>query len=149
VRPVVAVVLTLIGFFAVVIAVFGLVSLWADAEVVPVAGAGSIPGVVGVAASGAAYAAATSRALDAGRRRYRSAIAVGLLAWLAYGAAAGLATVVGTGEIVRGLAVAGALLVGWPGVVVGLAAAVASWCAVALVRTRAGRPRWPWEGDDE
>jgi len=28
------------------------------------------------------------------------------------------------------------------------AAAVAGWAGVALRRTRASRPRWPWEGDE-
>lgn len=61
--------------------------------------------------------------------------------WIGVGAASGdliVATVV-VGDLVRGGA----------SVVLLLAAAVAGWAGVALRRTRASRPRWPWERDDD
>ena len=40
---------------------------------------------------------------------------------------------------------AGAFATSWFAVVLASTALIAGWTAVALVRTRAGRPRWPWE----
>ena len=44
-------------------------------------------------------------------------------------------------------AVAGRIATTWFGVVVAGAALIASWGGIALVRTRAQRPRWPWEDE--
>ena len=44
-------------------------------------------------------------------------------------------------------AVAGRLATSWFGVSVAAAAFVSAWAGIALVRTRAHRPRWPWEDD--
>lgn len=149
VRPAVALVLTLIGFLAVVIAGFGFVSLATDSDVVSVPALGPLPGVIAVAAAGAAYAAVVARALASRQPRYRSAAVVAVAAWAAYGVAGAVAVALGTGDLVTAAVLLGALWVGWPGLVVAAAAAGAAWSAVALVRTRAGRPRWPWEGEDD
>ncbi|MFC3399376.1 hypothetical protein ACFOEP_13265 [Microbacterium amylolyticum] len=37
------------------------------------------------------------------------------------------------------------VLLGWVAPVFAGAAAVASWAAIALRRTEAGKPKWPWE----
>ena len=44
-------------------------------------------------------------------------------------------------------AVAGRIATTWFGVVVAAAALIAAWGGIALVRTRAQRPRWPWEDE--
>ncbi len=43
--------------------------------------------------------------------------------------------------------VAGRIATTWFGVVVAAAALIAAWGGIALVRTRAQRPRWPWEDE--
>ena len=48
-------------------------------------------------------------------------------------------------DLARAIAAAGAFATSWFAVVLASAALVAGWTAVTLVRTRAGRPRWPWE----
>ena len=48
-------------------------------------------------------------------------------------------------DLARAIAAAGAFATSWFAVVLASAALIAGWTAVALVRTRAGRPRWPWE----
>jgi hypothetical protein len=53
----VAVVFATVGFFALLVAGFGLLSLATDAEVLPVAGLGPAPGIVGTAAAVVAFAA--------------------------------------------------------------------------------------------
>lgn len=148
-RPAVSVALTLAGFFALTIAAFGIVSLLADVEVVPVAGVGQAPGVVGVVVACAVYAAGTALTLRPTSPRYTGALLIAVGVWLGYSAGAGVAGAVAAEDVAAGLAVTARLLIGWPGAVVGIAAAIAAWCAIALVRTRAGRPRWPWEGPDE
>jgi hypothetical protein len=149
VSPPVALALTTVGFFTLTIAGMGLISLATDADVLTVPGIGQIPGAAGVIAAGAAYAAGAWRMLRAARPRYTGAVWVALIGYLVYGAATGFAALVVTGQPATALAVTGALLVGWAGLVVAASAAVAAWSAVALVRTRASRPRWPWERDDE
>lgn len=144
-----ALALTTVGFFTLAIAGLGLVSLATDADVLAVPGLGQIPGATGLVAAGAAYAASVWRMLRIARPRYSGAVWVTLIGYLVYGAATGFAALVVTGRAATAFAVTGALLVGWPGLVVAASAAVAAWSAVALVRTRASRPRWPWERDDE
>ena len=47
VSPPVAVAFAVVGFFALLIAGFGLLSLLSDAEVIPVPGLGQLPGAIG------------------------------------------------------------------------------------------------------
>ena len=147
-RPV-ALALTTVGFLTLTIAGLGLTSLLTDTEVLAVPGLGQVPGAVGIASAGVAFGASGWRMLRATRPRYPHALWVTLVVYLAYGAATGLAALVVTEGPATALAVTGSLLVGWPGLVVASSAAVAAWSAVALVRTRAARPRWPWEDEDD
>jgi hypothetical protein len=149
VRPAVAIALTLAGFFALMIAAFGMVSLLADVEVVPVAGVGQAPGIVGVVVACAVYAAGAALVLRPGNPAYTGALFIAVAVWLCYSLGAGIVGAVTSEDVAVGLALMARLLTGWQGAVVALGAAVAAWCAIALVRTHAGRPRWPWEGPDE
>lgn len=56
------------------------------------------------------------------------------------------AVVSGAGPGVAG-GVAGRLATSWFGLVIAAAAFVCAWAGIALVRTRAHRPRWPWEDE--
>ena len=47
------------------------------------------------------------------------------------------------------LATAGDVLTSWFGIVILGAGAVSGWGGIALARTRAHRPRWPWEDPDD
>lgn len=149
VRPAVVIALTLAGFFALLIASFGMVSLLADVEVVPVADVGQAPGIIGVLAACGLYAGGTALVLRPGNPAYTGALFVAVAVWFGYSLSAGVAGVVASQDVAVGLSLMAGLLTGWQGGVVAAAAAVAAWCAIALVRTRAGRPRWPWEGSDE
>lgn len=148
-RPAVAVALTLAGFFALIVAAFGMVSLLADVEVVPVAGVGQAPGIVGVAVACAIYAAGTALVLRPGNPAFTGALFIAVAVWFCYSLGAGIVGALASEDAAVGLSLMARLLTGWQGAVVALAAAVAAWCAIALVRTHAGRPRWPWEGPDE
>jgi hypothetical protein len=65
----VAVVFATVGFFALLVAGFGLLSLATDAEVLPVAGLGPAPGIVGTAAAVVAFAAGSRRSFGPRDRR--------------------------------------------------------------------------------
>ncbi|QEV99015.1 hypothetical protein F6J84_02045 [Microbacterium caowuchunii] len=139
--------LTSIGFFALAIAGLGIGSLITDADVIPIPGLGPLPGALGLVAAGAAFAGVTWRLVREARPRYAGVFATILATYLAYGLVTGFVALFAAEGIATALAVSGSLLVGWPGLVVAVAAGVAGWSAIALVRTRAGRPRWPWEDD--
>jgi len=149
VAPPVAVVFATIGFIALGICGLGLLSLLLDAEVIATPGLGQLPGVVGFGLATVAVFVALWVVLHRARPSYTAALLVASAALLAYllGMLAG-AVLVG-GDAARAVAAAGGFLTSWFAFVLAAAAFVAGWAGVALVRTRAGRPRWPWEGDDE
>lgn len=70
--------------------------------------------------------------------------AASFLAYLAGVCVAAIVT--GTGPALAA-AVAGRLATSWFGGVVAAAAFVCAWSGIALVRTHAARPRWPWEDE--
>lgn len=145
VRPAVAIALALVGFYALAIFGLGMTALALDADVIAVRGLGQVPGVAGMLLAGAGLAAVLWSGLRAPHPSFWLAPFAALCAWL--GEALGvLAGAVATGAgIVPAAAASGGVAVGWPGLVVAAAALVAAWSGSALVRTRASRPRWPWE----
>lgn len=149
VRPSLALALCAVGFFALVIAGLGFASLLTDADVIAVRGLGQLPGIIGIAAACAAFAGALWAAVRRPRPSFWAVGTTVAVTYLAYVLATGIAATVVSADLGAGLAVTGELAAGWPGAVVAAAALVASWAGVALVRTRATRPRWPWERDDE
>ena len=149
VRPAVALAFSLVGFFAIVIAALGVVSLVTEEEVVAVPALGPAPGAIGLLAAGGAYAAAWWVGARTARPTFWWALVVAAASFLAYALAAGAAALVVAADVGVAVAVAAGLAAGWPGLVVALGALVAAWAGIALVRTRASRPRWPWENDDD
>jgi len=147
--PATAIAFALVGYFALVVAGLGVTSLLIDRNVLVAPGAGPIPGVVGTVVSMAGVALVLTVMLRAPRPSYSAALLCALTAFLGY--VLGLAI----GVVVAGLgtdllaALVGSFVLSWFAVVLAGAGAVAGWAAVALVRTRADRPRWPWENDEE
>ncbi|MDF2554828.1 MAG: hypothetical protein K0R60_723 [Microbacterium sp.] len=144
-----ALVLTSVGFLALTIAGLGIGSLVTDADVIAVPRLGPIPGPLAVVGSGAAFALVTWQAVRLKRPRFTAVVGVTIAAYLAYGLVGAVAVLFGTGVLGTASAVAVGLLLGWPGLVVAAAAAIAAWSAIALVRTRAARPQWPWEHEED
>ncbi|MFC0196974.1 hypothetical protein ACFFIR_08870 [Microbacterium arthrosphaerae] len=68
-------------------------------------------------------------------------------AFLAYIGAVWLGALVTGASLGVATGVAGRLATSWFGAVVAAAAFVCAWAGIALVRTRAHRPRWPWEDE--
>lgn len=148
VSPALALVLTTVGFFAVAIAALGVMSLLTATDVITVTGLGPIPGALGMAAAGAGFAASLGPLLRPPRPSYWAAAIAAAAAYLAYVLVTVVAAAVVAGDVAVALAVGEDVAVGWPGLVIVASAAAAGWAAVALTRTRASRPRWPWERDE-
>lgn len=144
VRPLVALALSTVGFVALLIAGLGMLSLLLDQDVIAVRGLGQVPGVVGTLLAVAAFAGALWTAI---RRRptYLGALGCAAASFVAYVAGVWLGAAASGSDLAAAAAAAGGVAGSWFGVVVGGAALVAGWGGVALVRTRAERPRWPWE----
>lgn len=148
VSAVLATVMTTIAFFALSVFGLGALSIATDADVIAVPGLGQAPGVMGMVAAVAVFAGILWLAVRIAHPRFRSVWTIALGSALAHLIIVGIASLIVTGEFVTALAVMGGLVTGGASLVVLVAAAVAGWAGVALRRTRASRPRWPWEKDD-
>jgi hypothetical protein len=149
VSRVLAVVFAGTGFFALIVFGLGAVSIVTDAEIISVPGLGPFPGVVGVVAALLAFACALVLALRADRPSFVSVPMIALTAGLAHLVAVWASVLASTGDVILSTVVAGDLVRGGSSVVIVLAASIAAWGGIALRRTRARHPRWPWERDED
>ncbi|WP_228479903.1 hypothetical protein [Microbacterium abyssi] len=140
--------MTTIGFFALAVFGLGALSVVTDADIISVPGLGQAPGIVGMIVAIAAYAGILWLAVRIGHPRFRSVWVIAIATALAHLLAVGVTALIVTGEFVTALAAMGDLITGGASVVVLVVAAIAGWAGVALRRTRASRPRWPWERDE-
>lgn len=152
VRPGLALVLVTVGFFALVIAGLGLMTLALDRPVIDMPGTGQLPGVLSVVGAVIAFAAMLGPRLGRAYPSYWSALHTAIAVYFAYAAAAGAGVLLSLSASRPASVFAAGLLavqlaLSWPAIVVTAAAAVAAWAGVAMVRTRAQPPRWPWERD--
>jgi hypothetical protein len=176
VRPPIALAFATIGFVSLTIFGLGMTSLLAGEDVIAAPGLGQIPGIAGVvcatlafagglwasiaragspgdpAAPGAEAAAGVAGAsppAGAGTRHpsYWGAAWTTAAAFLAYVGGVWFGAVFTGADLGVATAVAGRLATSWFGLAVAAAAFVSAWSGIALVRTRAHRPRWPWEDE--
>ncbi|WP_105566353.1 hypothetical protein [Microbacterium halophytorum] len=133
------------AYGALLVCAAGVVTLWTDAPVIDVPGLGVVPAMLAAVAAVFAFAGALHRAVRPPRPAYTAAIGVALTAALAHLVSLWLfAVLLGSGLGVAGAAVAGSVTGGFS-VLAALLAAACAWAGVALRRTDADRPRWPWE----
>ncbi|WP_156242100.1 hypothetical protein [Microbacterium oryzae] len=136
------------GYGALAVCGLGFGSLFTESDVIETPGVGIVPAALAVVVSVGAFALALWPAIRPDHPRFTSVIGVvfataaiyALALWLlalVFGAGLGTAT----GAVVE-------VVIGWPVPVLAGAAAIASWCAIAVRRTRAQRPLWPWERPD-
>lgn len=144
VRPGVALALATVAFVTLVIGGFGMLSLALDVDAIPVQGLGQMPGVIATVLATAAFAASLWIAI---RRRPWFAAALGCVAapFLAYLVGIWLGGALTGADLAVAAAAVGAVATSWFGLLIAVAGLAAGWGGVALVRTRADRPRWPWE----
>lgn len=149
VRPVLAWVIGVVSFFALSILGLGMLSLLAEQDIISVPQLGQLPGVVGMGLAVVVFALALRAVLAEARPSFVSSVFLALAAALAHlGGVWGTAVSEGTGGV-RATAAAGQLVLGGASAVVVVAALVAAWVAIALRRTAARAPRWPWEKDGD
>lgn len=149
VSAVLALVLSSVGFFALAVFGLGALSVATDTDIISVPGLGPVPGAAGMAAAVAAFALALGGALRRQHPSFLSVPTTALATALAHLVVVWFGVVIASGELVTATAVAGQFVRGGASAVLLVAAAIAGWSGIALRRTRAGRPRWPWEQDDE
>ncbi|KRA25624.1 hypothetical protein ASD65_15270 [Microbacterium sp. Root61] len=149
VRPEVALAFAVVGYVALAIFGLGMTSLVTNQEVISVPGLGQLPGIVGMTLSTAAFAGGLWAAVRRPHPSFWGVPGAMLGAFLGYLVGIWGAAVIGGTDLAAATAAMGMLATSWFGLVVLAAALVCAWSGIALVRTRAGRPRWPWERDDE
>lgn len=138
-----------VGYLALLICGLGLVSLGTGEAVIRSPGLGQVPGIVATALSIGVFAAGLWSVVRRGRPSFWNSGWIAVASVLAYLVGLWLAAVGGGAGIAAASAVTGRLATSWFGAVIAAAALVSAWAGIALVRTRARRPRWPWEQDDE
>ena len=144
-----AVVLATISFFALAVFGLGALSVATDTDIIAVPDLGQTPGVVGMLAAVVAFGLLLWSTLRRRRPSFVATITIALVAALAHLVVVWIAVLIGTSDIVIATAVAGDLVRGGVSAVLLVAALIAAWGGIALRRTRAEHPRWPWERDEE
>ncbi len=149
VRPVVALVFATTAFVAFTIFGLGMTSLATGEAVIATPGLGQVPGIAGVVLTTLAFAGGLWAAIGAGARHpsFWGAAWTTASCFLAYLGGVWIGALLTGAGLSVATAVTGRLATSWFGMAVALAAFVCSWAGIALVRTRAGRPRWPWEDE--
>lgn len=127
----------------------GAVSVLTDADIIAVPGLGPLPGIIGMLAALVAFAVMLWSVLRRQHPSFVAAVTVALVAGLAHLVGVWIAVMAASGNLVIATAVAGDLVRGGASAVLLLASAIGAWGGIALRRTRAARPRWPWEGDED
>ncbi|GAB6859075.1 hypothetical protein [Microbacterium xylanilyticum] len=138
------------SFFALTIMGLGALSLFAEHDIISVPRLGQIPGAVGMVLAVLVFALALWAVLADRRPSFVATVFLALGAALAHlGGVWGAAVAEGAGAV-DATAAAGQLVLGGASAVIVVAALIAAWVAIALRRTAARAPHWPWEnGDDD
>ena len=147
VRPLVALALATVSFIALLIFALGMTSLLVGADIVQTPGLGQIPGVFATASTTGAFALALWLGLRAAHPSYGAALWTAAACYVAYVVALWLGVLVSSGQFAVATEVAGRVATSWFGLVIALSGGVAAAGGIALVRSRSGRPRWPWEDE--
>lgn len=145
VSPPVAVAFATVGYVALLVFAMGMLSLVLDAAVIEAPGLGPVPGAVAFAVSAAAFAAVTFAIVRVPHPSFWGALWAAAACFLAYLAGVWTAASFTGADGAVAVAVTARIATTGFGAAIALAGFVAAWAAVALVRTRAHRPRWPWE----
>ncbi|MFF1634497.1 DUF6121 family protein [Leifsonia sp. NPDC058248] len=145
-------------YLAIVVAAFGLISLATNTEVIADPSVGTLVGPIMTGAATLTVFAcllSTGMRVPADQQRIRPllALAVGLAAYFVFAAAGGIAGAIGApAQPLHYFLFFFAQLGSWSSFTVGIAAVFVTllYQLVLVGRFRQrGRPRWPWERDDE
>ena len=150
VTPGVALIFATVGFLALLIFGLGVVSLALDESIIETPGLGPIPGVVATTTAIVVFAATLWAVVRRTEPSFWNAIWIAAAVFLGYLGGLWIAAILTGVPIGVATGVSGRIAMTWFGVVIAGTALVTAWAGIALVRTRARRPRWPWEprGDE-
>jgi hypothetical protein len=149
VSAVLALVLATVAFFALAVFGLGALTVVTDTDIIAVEGLGQLPGAAGMLVAVLAFALGLWIALRRARPSFLSVPGIAVGVGLAHLVTVWIGALFATGDLVIATAIAGDLVRGGASLVLLLVAAVAAWSGIALRRTRASHPRWPWENDDD
>ena len=147
VRPLTALAFATAAFIALLIFGLGMLSLAIGEDVIETPGLGQVPGILATVLATAAFAAGLWGAVRMPHPTFWGAAWTAAATFLAYLAGLWLGAVTTGADLAAAVAVVGRIATTWFGAVVAGAALVAAWGGIALVRTQARRPRWPWEDE--
>lgn len=136
-----------IGFAALAICGFGFTSLLTNTDVLAEPRLGQGAGITAMLLSAVVFAATGYGAIRRGR--YVGALWVAVATVAAYLVGVALGGVITGADGTVAVGAAGRFALSWYFLVLAATAAVAAWAGIALGRTRASRPEWPWEREDE
>ncbi|WP_417556017.1 hypothetical protein [Microbacterium sp.] len=143
-----ALVIAFVSFAALTILGLGMLSFFADLDILAVPGLDWWPGIVGMIVAIGVFAWMLWPTLKNEHPSYMPVFAVGLVSAVAHVVAVWLGALLsGAGTEAAFAAVVQLVTQGSSGVVLG-AALLGSWFAIALRRTGAQPPTWPWEHED-
>lgn len=146
VSVILAVVVTAVLFVGLVILGLGMLSYFAEIDILDVPGLGVYPGVAGMVAAIAVYVLAMIPI--ARRPSHPAGVLTAVATALAHLAAVWLVALVGGAGLAPATAAVSQLVLGGSTLVIAIAAAVSAASAIALRRSRGQRPHWPWEDED-
>jgi len=149
VGPGAAVAFATIAFATLVIFGFGMLSLALGEDVIEVRGLGAVPGILGLVAGTVVFGLCLLSVLRRPAPSFWSVLWITAAVFLAYLLALWIGALGAGAGIAAATSIIGRIATTWFGAIVAGAAAISAWGGVALVRTRAGRPRWPWERDED
>ena len=145
----IAVVMASVLFFALAIAGLGGLSYFTDTDIIAVPGLGQAPGAVGMAAALIAFAATLWPTVRPQRPSYTPVLITTIAVPLTHLVVVWIAVLFTGAGLVVATTVAGDFVRNGVSLVLLIVAAASAWSGVALRRTRAQRPEWPWERDDD
>ncbi|UWF78736.1 hypothetical protein JRG78_10475 [Microbacterium sp. EF45047] len=122
-----------------------MLSYFADIDIIAVSALGQWPGIAGMFVAVAVFTGMLWPVLRVPHPLYPPVALVAVVTGLAHLAAVWLSALVAGSGLAPASAAVSQLVLRGPSAVLLLAAAVAAWIAVALRRTRARPPHWPWE----
>ncbi|MGW9627512.1 hypothetical protein [Microbacterium sp. NPDC055521] len=126
----------------------GMLSYFADVDIISVEGLTLWPGVAGMAVAIAVFALLLASVLRRPLPPYGAMVLVALATALMHLAAVWLSAMAGGSGLAHASAAASQIVVRGSSLVIIVVALIAGWIAVALRRSRSGTPRWPWERSD-
>jgi len=144
-----AAVVGVVCFAAFAILGLGMLSFFADIDIIDVEGLTLWPGVVGMAAAIAAFALLLVPVLRRARPAFGAVVLVAVVTALVHLVVVWLTALIGGAGLAHAAAAVSQLVVRGSSAVLVAVALLAGWLAVALRRSRSGTPRWPWERGDE